>query len=78
MYVAGRNADDLGNQAGGWSITWQGMSGTHTQGTTILQGMRQVAPHSRITYSADASAPMAGNDVGVVVVGETPVRGGLR
>ena len=72
VYVAGRNADDLGNQAGGWSITWQGMSGTHTQGTTILQGMRQVAPHSRITYSADASAPMKGNDVGVVVVGETP------
>jgi beta-glucosidase len=72
VYVAGRNADDLGNQAGGWSITWQGMSGTHTQGTTILQGMRQVAPNSRITFSADASAPMKGNDVGVVVVGETP------
>ena len=72
VYVAGRNADDLGNQAGGWTITWQGQPGRHTEGTTILEGMRQVAPKAAITYSQDASAPMAGNDVGVVVVGETP------
>jgi beta-glucosidase len=72
VYVAGRNADNLGNQAGGWTITWQGQSGTWTKGTTILQGMRQVAPHAHITYSQDASAPMSGYDVGVVVVGETP------
>jgi beta-glucosidase len=72
VYVAGRNADNLGNQAGGWTITWQGQSGTFTKGTTILQGMRQVAPGAMITYSQDASASMTGSDVGVVVVGETP------
>jgi beta-glucosidase len=72
VYVAGRNADNLGNQAGGWTITWQGQSGNFTKGTTILQGMRQVAPGAQITYSLDASAPMTGSDVGVVVVGETP------
>jgi beta-glucosidase len=77
VYVAGRNADNLGNQAGGWTITWQGQSGTHTQGTTILQGMRQVAPGADITYSQDASAPTAGYDVGVVVVGETPYSEGF-
>lgn len=77
VYVAGRNADDLGNQAGGWTITWQGGSGTRTKGTTILQGMRQVAPKAQITYSADASAPTAGSDVGVVVVGETPYSEGF-
>ncbi len=77
VYVAGRNADDLGNQAGGWTITWQGGSGTRTKGTTILQGMRQVAPRARITYSADATAPTAGSDVGVVVVGETPYSEGF-
>lgn len=71
IYVAGRNADDLGNQEGGWTITWQGQSGTHTPGTTILQGIKQVAPGARVTYSADASAPTSGSDVGVVVVGET-------
>jgi beta-glucosidase len=71
VYVAGRNADNIGNQAGGWTITWQGGSGDIQPGTTILEGIRQVAPASRVTYSADASAPMAGSDVGVVVVGET-------
>ncbi|MGN9806386.1 glycoside hydrolase family 3 N-terminal domain-containing protein [Micromonospora sp. L32] len=72
LYVAGRNADDIGNQAGGWTITWQGQSGDLIPGTTILEGIRQVAPQARVTYSADASASTAGADVGVVVVGETP------
>ncbi|MER6126344.1 glycoside hydrolase family 3 N-terminal domain-containing protein [Streptomyces sp. NPDC001795] len=77
VYVAGSNADDLGNQTGGWTITWQGASGTHTQGTTILQGMRKAAPDATITYSKDASAPTSGYDVGVVVVGETPYAEGV-
>ncbi|GGF15523.1 glycoside hydrolase family 3 N-terminal domain-containing protein [Subtercola lobariae] len=73
IYVAGSNADDLGNQMGGWTISWQGGSGpTATEGTTILAGMKQVAPDASITYSKDASAPMTGSSVGVVVVGETP------
>ncbi|MFB9236913.1 glycoside hydrolase family 3 protein [Plantactinospora siamensis] len=73
LYVAGRNADDLGNQAGGWTITWQGQSGQDAiPGTSILEGIHQVAPGAQVTYSADASAPTAGADVGVVVVGETP------
>ncbi|MGW4750692.1 glycoside hydrolase family 3 C-terminal domain-containing protein, partial [Streptomyces sp. NPDC004290] len=77
VYVAGSNADDLGNQTGGWTITWQGESGTHTQGTTVLQGMRKAAPGATITYSKDASAPVSGYDVGVVVVGETPYAEGV-
>ncbi|MGL4178252.1 MAG: glycoside hydrolase family 3 protein, partial [Dermatophilaceae bacterium] len=77
VYVAGRSASDLGNQSGGWTITWQGGSGTRTTGTTILQGMRQVAPDARITYSADGSAPAGGAEVGVVVVGETPYSEGF-
>jgi beta-glucosidase len=72
VYVAGRNADDIGNQAGGWTIAWQGISGDIIPGTTILEGIREVAPKAQVTYSADASAPTAGSDVGVVVVGETP------
>ncbi|MCF6475128.1 glycoside hydrolase family 3 protein [Nonomuraea sp. MG754425] len=70
VYVAGSNADDLGNQAGGWTITWQGSSGPITPGTTILQAVRSRA--ASVTYSRDASADLAGHDVGVVVVGETP------
>jgi beta-glucosidase len=72
VYVAGRNADNIGNQSGGWTITWQGVSGDVVPGTTILEGIREVAPNAQVTYSADASAPTAGSDVGVVVVGETP------
>ena len=72
VYVAGDNAADLGNQIGGWSITWQGQTGTHTKGTTILAGMKEVAPTADITYSADGSAPIDPASTGVVVVGETP------
>ncbi|MFI6012895.1 glycoside hydrolase family 3 protein [Streptomyces sp. NPDC051243] len=70
VYVAGSNADDIGNQSGGWTITWQGSSGDITPGTTILEAMRKNS--ARLTYSKDASAPLTGYDVGVVVVGETP------
>ncbi|WP_433143316.1 glycoside hydrolase family 3 protein [Actinomadura nitritigenes] len=75
IYVAGVNANDMGNQAGGWTVTWQGASGNTIPGTTILQGIKQNAKN--VTYSADASAPTAGSDVGVVVVGETPYAEGV-
>ncbi|MEU0394405.1 glycoside hydrolase family 3 N-terminal domain-containing protein [Streptomyces sp. NPDC006208] len=77
VYVAGSNADDLGNQAGGWTISWQGSSGRITTGTTILEGMKKAAPGTEITYSKDASASTGGHDVGVVVVGETPYAEGI-
>jgi beta-glucosidase len=77
IYVAGRNADDIGNQAGGWTIQWQGVSGDAIPGTTILEGIREVAPGATVTFSEDASAPMDGADVGIVVVGETPYSEGF-
>ncbi|MEU0442485.1 glycoside hydrolase family 3 N-terminal domain-containing protein [Streptomyces sp. NPDC006186] len=75
VYVAGSNADDIGNQSGGWTVTWQGSSGDITPGTTILQAMRRAG--GNVTYSKDASAPTTGHDVGVVVVGETPYAEGV-
>jgi len=75
VYVAGSNADDIGNQSGGWTITWQGASGDITDGTTILEGMRKAG--SAVTWSKDATAPTGGHDVGVVVVGETPYTEGV-
>ncbi|MDX2873025.1 glycoside hydrolase family 3 N-terminal domain-containing protein [Streptomyces ipomoeae] len=77
VYVAGSNADDIGNQSGGWTITWQGSSGDITEGTTVLEAMRKVGGADRVTYSKDASAPTSGHDVGVVVVGETPYTEGF-
>jgi beta-glucosidase len=75
VYVAGSNANDLGNQLGGWSISWQGGSGNTTTGTTILDGIKQVVPTA--TFSQDASAPLEGHDVGIVVVGEKPYAEGI-
>lgn len=71
--VAGKAADDLGIQCGGWTISWQGKTGQVTSGgTTILAGLRQVAPRgTEITFSPDG-ANLKGADAVVVVVGEQP------
>jgi beta-glucosidase len=76
IYVAGSNADNIGNQAGGWTLTWQGGSTNVIPGTTILDGIRA---HSsgRVTFSEDASDSIPRNAVGVVVVGETPYSEGF-
>jgi len=72
IFVAGKNADDIGNQCGGWTITWQGKSGNITQGTTILQGIKNaVSPGTNVTYNLNGYGAQ-GHDVAVVVVGETP------
>ncbi|WP_179951032.1 glycoside hydrolase family 3 N-terminal domain-containing protein [Xylanimonas oleitrophica] len=76
VYVAGSTADDLGRQLGGWSISWQGSSGRTTEGTTIGEAI-QAASTGDVTISPDASAPMDGADVGVVVVGERPYAEGI-
>lgn len=73
VFVAGRNADDIGNQSGGWTLTWQGSSGPITEGTTILQGIKEaVEPGGTVTYSADGSGVNGGYDVAIAVLGETP------
>jgi beta-glucosidase len=72
IHVAGKSADDLGNQCGGWTISWQGRSGPATSGTTVLGAIMQTAQATTaVTFSRDGSGA-AGADVGVVVVGETP------
>ena len=76
VYVAGSNADNIGNQAGGWTLTWQGGSTNVIPGTTILDGIRQDA-RGNVTYSEDASAPIPHNATGIVVVGETPYAEGF-
>src|SRR4051812_20077767 len=43
LFVAGKSADDIGNQTGGWTLSWQGASGNTVPGTTVLQGIRAAA-----------------------------------
>ncbi|UCH62667.1 MAG: glycoside hydrolase family 3 C-terminal domain-containing protein [Fidelibacterota bacterium] len=72
IHVAGKSADDIGIQCGGWTIIWQGSAGPITPGTTILEGIQEtVSDQTSVTYSLDGSGA-AGADVGIVVVGETP------
>jgi beta-glucosidase len=71
IHIAGKSADDLGNQCGGWTITWQGKSGTPTTGTTIRQALVQAAPHTNVTYSKDGTGA-GGADAGILVIGEKP------
>jgi beta-glucosidase len=73
IHVAGKSADDIGNQCGGWTISWQGKSGANTTGgTTILKAIQEtVSPQTKVTYAKDG-ADAAGADLGIVVIGETP------
>ena len=82
VYVAGSNADDIGNQAGGWTLTWQGGS------TNQIPAGRSPAPRSStgIREAAsrgprDVQRGRLGADrrkqLGVVVVGETPYSEGF-
>jgi beta-glucosidase len=80
VYVAGSNADNIGNQAGGWTLTWQGGS-TTADSTNVIPGttIREAIEHdaSDVTYSQDASAPIPHQATGIVVVGETPYSEGF-
>jgi beta-glucosidase len=72
LHVAGRNADDIGNQCGGWTVKWQGESGNVTTGgTTILAAIRKAAGEAQVTYSRDGSGA-EGARAGIAVIGETP------
>jgi beta-glucosidase len=77
ILVAGSHADDIGNQCGGWTISWQGHSGEITSGTTILQGMRNAAPNDEIAYSLTGDFADTKADYSIVVVGEPPYAEGV-
>ena len=78
IHVAGKNADDIGNQCGGWTIDWQGRSGQVTPGgTTILTAIKNtVSKNTKVTFSTDGTGA-EGADIGVVVIGEKPYAEGI-
>jgi len=73
IHVGGKSADDMGNQCGGWTITWQGQSGDAMPGgTTILQAIKKaVSKETQVTFALDGKGA-EGADAGVVVIGEKP------
>ena len=77
IHVAGRGADDMPMQAGGWTVHWQGLRvpgkpEAKIPGTTVLAGIKAaVPPTTTVTFSKDGSGA-EGADAVVVVVGEEP------
>ncbi len=71
VHLAGRFADDLGAQCGGWTITWQGSHGALTEGTTVRGAFEQALSKDRVTFMADGTGA-EGADVAVAVIGEGP------
>ncbi|MCT8002046.1 exo 1,3/1,4-beta-D-glucan glucohydrolase [Sphingomonas sanguinis] len=76
ILVAGRGADNIGQQAGGWSITWQGTGVTNANfpnGQSIWSGIDDAvrAGGGKATLAADGRYT-ARPDAAIVVFGETP------
>jgi beta-glucosidase len=77
LFVAGRGADDLGMQAGGWTIEWQGKTGKTIVGTSLLAGIKAaVSPETQINYKSNGRFTGTA-EVGLVVVGEQPYAEGV-
>jgi beta-glucosidase len=89
VVVTGPSADNMSNQLGGWSVSWQGVYGSgHVccvgpadqipPGTTVLKGLQAEDPN--VTYAADQSTAVkdaASADAVVVAVGEKAYAEGL-
>ena len=72
LLVAGKAADDIGLQSGGWTISWQGDSGPVTDGTTVLAAVRKAAPGATVTHSWNSTDIPKGVQAAIVVIGEQP------
>ncbi|MCB0752871.1 MAG: glycoside hydrolase family 3 protein, partial [Ignavibacteriae bacterium] len=78
IVVAGRGANDLGMQCGGWTISWQGSHGEIIKGgTTILTAIKNtVSKNTNVTNSLDENS-MKNSDLIIIVVGEDPYAEGV-
>ncbi|WP_224372136.1 glycoside hydrolase family 3 protein [Hyalangium versicolor] len=75
ILVAGKSANSLSNQSGGWSLTWQGTDNTNDDfggGTTLWQAIQKIAPNAKLDTSVDGTLADDSYDAAVVVIGETP------
>lgn len=78
VFIAGAGADNIGIQAGGWTIEWQGVGENGLPGTTVRDALEAgFGENVTVRYDVagvfndDNGDPMRG-DVGIVVIGEEP------
>jgi beta-glucosidase len=76
ILVVGKSADNMSNQVGGWSLTWQGNENVNSDfitGDTILAGIKEMAGDAQVLYSATArGVDLSKFDAVIAVIGETP------
>jgi beta-glucosidase len=76
ILVVGKSADDMPNQTGGWTLTWQGTDNKNSDfpnGDTILAGIVEAVGAANVTFSANAKGvDVSRFDAVVAVIGETP------
>src|SRR3954451_11086606 len=85
IVVAGPSSDNVSNQLGGWSVSWQGVYESNQPccvgppdqippATTVLKGIRQaVSPSTQVISAPDQASAVSAlqtSDAAVVVVGE--------
>lgn len=76
VLVAGSGADDIGQQSGGWTLSWQGTGNQRSDfpnAQTIFEGLREAfaAGGGNAELSVDGAFEQR-PDVAIVVYGETP------
>jgi beta-glucosidase len=76
VLVAGSGADDIGQQSGGWTLSWQGtgnVNGNFPNGESIYSALKQALARSGGQAELQVDGRYTAKpDVAVVVFGETP------
>jgi beta-glucosidase len=76
VLVVGKSADNIANQVGGWSITWQGTGNDNADfpnATSVLAGIREVDGAAQVGFSSDLhGVDPKTYDAVIAVIGETP------
>ncbi len=76
LLVIGKSADNLANQAGGWTITWQGTGNTNADypnADSVLSAIKAANGKGSVTYSATgADVDVSQFDAVIAVIGEMP------
>ena len=77
ILVTGPGANSIGQQSGGWTITWQGTGNSNADfpnGTSVYDGISQVVSDGggTIILSTDGTYSGSRPDAAIVVYGETP------
>ena len=73
IVVIGSKGDNIGNQCGGWTLSWLGSTNDRMEGTSILEAIENtVSENTEVTFSIDGSEIPSDVDVAIVVVGENP------